>query len=153
MFNFFKKKSSVTAPMSGTLLPLSQVSDPVFASKAMGDGFAVEPTDGGVYSPVSGKVTSIFPTKHAFGLVDEKGHEILVHIGIDTVSLQGEGFEVFVSEGDAVNTATKLAAVDLSVLKAQQKPATTMVIFTNQPELEINIVKSKVIAQAEVLAY
>lgn len=62
MFNFFKKKNSVTAPMRGTLLPLSQVSDPVFASKAMGDGFAVEPTDGGVYSPVSGKVTSIFPT-------------------------------------------------------------------------------------------
>ncbi|PAB00339.1 PTS sugar transporter subunit IIA [Enterococcus canintestini] len=153
MFNFFKKKNQLTAPMSGTLLPLSQVGDPVFASKAMGDGFAVEPTEGIVYAPVTGKVTSIFPTKHAFGLVDEKGNEILVHIGIDTVSLQGEGFEVFVSEGETVNATTKLATVDLSVLKAQQKPATTMVIFTNQPALELNIVKSDVTAQAEVLAY
>ncbi|MGM0138095.1 PTS system, sugar-specific IIA component [Enterococcus sp. DIV0755b] len=153
MFNFFKKKNQLTAPMSGTLLPLSQVGDPVFASKAMGDGFAVEPTEGIVYAPVTGKVKSIFPTKHAFGLVDEKGNEILVHIGIDTVSLQGEGFEVFVSEGETVNATTKLATVDLSVLKAQQKPATTMVIFTNQPALEFNIVKSDVTAQAEVLAY
>lgn len=139
--------------MNGTLLPLSQVNDPVFASKAMGDGFAVEPKNGIVYSPVVGKVTSIFPTQHAFGLVDEKGQEILVHIGIDTVSLQGAGFEVFVSEGTNVTPATKLATVDLAVLKAQQKPATTMVIFTNQPELEIKVTNRDVVAQEEVFAY
>lgn len=128
---FKKKKKEIYCPVNGEVLAIEAVSDPVFASKAMGDGFAVEPTDGVVYSPVIGKVTSVFPTKHAIGLVTEDGLEVLVHIGIDTVALNGEGFDILVTEDTAVTAETQLAQVDLAYLCQEQKPTTTMVIFTN----------------------
>lgn len=132
MFNLFKKKrNEIASPMTGQVIPITEVEDAVFSSKAMGDGFAVQPSEGKVYAPVKGKITSIFPTKHALGLVDEKGLEVLLHIGIDTVELAGNGFDILVQEGAEVDFDTQLATVDLDYLKSQNKSTTTMVIWTN----------------------
>lgn len=136
---FKKKKKEIYCPVNGEVLAIEAVSDPVFASKAMGDGFAVEPTDGAIYSPVAGKVTSVFPTKHAIGLVTEDGLEVLVHIGIDTVALNGDGFDILVAEGADVTADTQLAKVDLAHLRKEQKLTTTMVIFTNLTEQSIKV--------------
>ncbi|EOT27886.1 PTS sugar transporter subunit IIA [Enterococcus saccharolyticus] len=132
MFNLFKKKrNEVASPMTGQVILITEVEDAVFSSKAMGDGFAVKPSERNVYSPIKGKVTSIFPTKYAIGLVDEKGLDVLVHIGIDTVELAGNGFEITVQEGANVDFDTQVATVDLAYLKSKNKPTTTMVIWTN----------------------
>lgn len=140
MFNLFKKKrNEVASPMTGQVIPITEVEDAVFSSKAMGDGFVVRPSEGNVYSSIKGKVTSIFPTKHAIGLVDEKGLEVLVHIGIDTVELAGNGFEITVQEGANVDFDTQLATVDLAYLQSKNKPTTTMVIWTNGAEATLAI--------------
>jgi glucose-specific phosphotransferase system IIA component len=140
MFNLFKKKrNEIASPMTGQVIPITEVEDAVFSSKAMGDGFAVQPSEGKVYAPIKGKITSIFPTKHALGLVDEKGLEVLLHIGIDTVELAGNGFDILVQEGAEVDFDTQLATVDLDYLKSQNKPTTTMVIWTNGESATLDI--------------
>lgn len=103
--------------------------DPVFSSKLLGDGFAIKLKDGRIFSPINGKVVSIFPTKHALGLIDENGLEVLIHIGIDTVSLNGKGFAIFVTEGEKITTKTQLAQVDLNFLKLKSKDSVTIIIF------------------------
>ncbi len=92
----------VASPLTGKVVPLSEVPDQVFSTKMMGDGFAVEPTDGTVVSPVDGTIVNVFPTKHAIGIQSNTGREVLIHFGIDTVKLNGQGFEALVSEGAAV---------------------------------------------------
>ena len=147
---FKKKKKEIYCPINGEVISLETVSDPVFASKAMGDGFAVEPADGSVYAPMAGKIISIFPTKHAIGLVNEDGLELLIHIGIDTVALNGEGFEIQVAEGETVTAETQLAKVDLDHLRKEQKPTTTMVIFTNLADQALNLSTGKYAAKAVI---
>lgn len=115
----------------GQVIELEQVKDPVFAQKMMGDGFAVEPSNGNIVSPVSGTVSSIFPTKHALGLVTEAGLEVLVHIGLDTVSLEGKPFTVRVSEGQQVTAGDLLVTADLGAIQAAGRETTTVVVFTN----------------------
>ena len=115
----------------GQVVALEQVKDPVFAQKMMGDGFAVEPANGNIVSPVSGTVSSVFPTKHALGLVTEAGLEVLVHIGLDTVSLEGKPFEVVVSEGQTVAAGDLLVKADLGAIQAAERETTTVVVFTN----------------------
>ena len=115
----------------GQVIELEQVKDPVFSQKMMGDGFAVEPANGNIVSPVSGTVSSIFPTKHALGLVTAEGLEVLVHIGLDTVSLEGKPFDVKVSEGQAVAAGDLLVKADLGAIKAAGRETTTVVVFTN----------------------
>ena len=115
----------------GQVVALEQVKDPVFAQKMMGDGFAVEPANGNIVSPVSGTVSSIFPTKHALGLVTAEGLEVLVHIGLDTVSLEGKPFDVKVSEGQAVAAGDLLVKADLGAIQAAGRETTTVVVFTN----------------------
>lgn len=137
---FFKKeKNQITAPVDGVVMTLEAVADPVFSSKAMGDGFGIEPTNGAIYAPVAGKVTSIFPTKHAIGLLDEAGNEVLVHMGIDTVSLQGTGFEVAVKEGDIVQPETLLAQMDLDTIRDHGKETTVIVVFTNGQDKRVTV--------------
>lgn len=145
MFKLFKKKAvkEIYSPVDGEIIKLEQVSDPVFSSKSMGDGFAVIPESNQVYSPVNGKVVSVFPTKHAIGLVNDEGLEILIHIGIDTVSLNGQGFNILVTEGETVSNETQLAEVDFSYLAHEQKETTTMVIFTNLSDQTIEVVPGK----------
>ena len=115
----------------GQVVALEQVKDPVFAQKMMGDGFAVEPANGNIVSPVSGTVSSIFPTKHALGIVTEPGLEVLVHIGLDTVSLEGKPFTVHVAEGQKVAAGDLLVTADLDAIRAAGRETSTVVVFTN----------------------
>ena len=115
----------------GQVIAITDVKDPVFSQKMMGDGFAVEPETGKIYSPVAGTVTSVFPTKHALGLLTENGLEVLVHIGLDTVSLEGKPFEVHVSEGQKVAAGELLVTADLEAIKAAGRETSTVVVFTN----------------------
>ena len=115
----------------GEVINIEDVKDPVFSQKMMGDGFAVEPENGHIVSPVAGKVTSVFPTKHALGLVTDNGWEVLVHIGLDTVSLEGKPFEVKVSEGQTVAAGDLLVEADLDAIRAAGRETSTIVVFTN----------------------
>ena len=115
----------------GQVVALEQVEDPVFAQKMMGDGFAVEPANGNIVSPVTGTVSSIFPTKHALGLVTDSGLEVLVHIGLDTVSLEGKPFTVHVSEGQKVAAGALLVTADLDAIREAGRKTSTVVVFTN----------------------
>lgn len=126
------QNNQVVAPVDGQLQPISAVADPVFASKAVGDGFAVKPADGQIYAPIFGRVDSVFPTKHALSLKMDSGVSVLVHMGIDTVDLNGQGFVIHVKAGQRVKPDTLLAEVDLNYLAAQQKDSVIMTIF---PEL------------------
>ena len=122
---------SLASPMTGEAIAMTSVSDPVFASEAMGKGVAIEPTEGGVYAPVSGEVSMVAGSGHAVGLMADDGTEILIHIGIDTVELNGEPFTVKVAAGDKVKAGDILVEADLAKIKAAGKPATTMLIVTN----------------------
>ena len=115
----------------GQVIDLADVKDPVFSQKMMGDGFAVEPENGKIYSPVAGTVTSVFPSKHAIGLVTDNGLEVLVHIGLETVSLEGKPFEVHVSEGQKVAAGDLLVTADLEAIKEAGRETSTIVVFTN----------------------
>jgi glucose-specific phosphotransferase system IIA component len=129
-------KTTFVSPLKGTIMPLGDVPDPVFSQKMMGDGFAILPSDGTVVSPVDGTVLTVFPTKHAIGLQSNKGREILIHVGIDTVKLQGEGFEALVAEGDKVRAGQPLLEVDLDAVKDRVPSLITPIIFTNLKEGE-----------------
>ena len=120
----------------GEVIALEQVKDPVFSQKMMGDGFAVEPANGNIVSPVSGTVSSIFPTKHALGLVTEAGLEVLVHIGLDTVSLEGKPFTVHVAEGQKVAAGDLLVTADLDAIRAAGRETSTIVVFTNADAIQ-----------------
>ena len=120
----------------GEVIELEKVQDPVFSQKMMGDGFAVEPANGQIVSPVAGKVTSVFPTKHALGLVTESGLEVLVHIGLDTVSLEGKPFEVKVEEGQTVSAGDLLVEADLEAIREAGRATSTVVVFTNATAIQ-----------------
>ncbi|MDT2846263.1 N-acetylglucosamine-specific PTS transporter subunit IIBC [Enterococcus thailandicus] len=126
----------VYAVATGKVIPITEVGDEVFSQKMMGDGFAVIPESGEIFAPVAGKVTSVFPTKHAIGLVTDSGIEVLVHMGIDTVQLNGEPFTVFVKEGQQVGRGQMLAKVNLASLKASGKEADMIVVFTNPDKID-----------------
>ncbi|MFQ3546243.1 glucose-specific PTS transporter subunit IIBC [Halobacillus rhizosphaerae] len=119
------------SPIKGKVIPITEVPDQVFSGKMMGDGFAIEPEDGKIVSPVNGKVLNVFPTKHAIGLEADNGMEILVHIGIDTVSLKGEGFTALISEGDEVKQGQAMMEVDLDYIKEHATSTVTPIVFTN----------------------
>lgn len=127
----------IKMPLTGRLMPITEVPDPVFAEKMMGDGFAIEPTDGKVYSPVSGKVTNVFPTKHAATFETETGHEVLIHFGLDTVKLGGEGFESHIEQGQEVKAGDLILTVDLENVKAKVPSVITPIVFPNLKENEV----------------
>lgn len=116
---------------AGEVIDLSTVNDPVFSKKMMGDGFAVIPTTGEVVAPITGKVVSIFPTKHAIGMETEEGAEVLIHMGIDTVQMDQPAFEILVTEGQTVEAGAKLAQMNLTEIKNEGKDITIMVVFTD----------------------
>ncbi len=138
---FGKKEEAVQAitlmaPLSGNAVDLSAVPDPVFSEKMMGDGLAIEPSEGVAVSPVEGEIIQVFPTKHAIGIRAKNGAEILIHIGLETVGLKGEGFETFVNEGDKVQPGDKLVAFDLDIIKAKAKSTVTPIIITNTDDAQ-----------------
>ncbi|RLL41134.1 PTS glucose transporter subunit IICBA [Oceanobacillus piezotolerans] len=126
-----KKDEDIVAPMNGEIIPITEVPDEVFAGKMMGDGFAIKPSDGVVVAPVNGKIINIFPTKHAIGIMSEGGKEILIHVGLDTVNLKGEGFEMLIEEGAIVEAGQPLLKADLDYIEKHAKSTVTPVVFTN----------------------
>ncbi|KEZ52737.1 MULTISPECIES: glucose-specific PTS transporter subunit IIBC [Metabacillus] len=133
---------SFVSPMTGEIHPITEVPDQVFSGKMMGDGIAITPSNGTIVSPVDGKILNVFPTKHAIGLESESGNEILIHVGIDTVNLKGEGFEAFVKEGDTVKKGQKLLEVNLDFVKQNAPSIMTPIVFTNLNEGESIVIKS-----------
>lgn len=135
----------ILSPANGDLLDLSEVPDDVFSQKLMGEGFAVESADGDIYAPVSGEIGMIFPTKHAIIIATEDGIEVLIHMGIDTVKMDGRGFELFCEMGQKVKAGDKLAHMDKDVFQAEGYPTVTPVIFTNlDASKKIDIVEGQV---------
>ena len=134
------ESENLAAPMKGNVAPITECPDPTFASKAMGDGFVVFPEDGKFYAPANTEVTMTFPTKHAFGLMTNDGTEILVHIGLDTVELNGEPFTMHVKKGDKVKKGQLLVDVDLKAIEAAGKETATAVVITNGKA--VNLIKS-----------
>lgn len=131
--------AEVVSPLAGQVKPLGQATDPVFSSGVMGQGVVIEPSQGELVSPVNGTVTVLFPTKHAVGMVSEEGIEMLMHIGMDTVSLDGKGFEAHVAQGDKVTVGQKLISFDMDVIKKAGLVTETPVIITNQDDFQADV--------------
>ncbi|KIH71984.1 PTS sugar transporter subunit IIA [Salinicoccus roseus] len=140
--NLFGKKNDVdkeieiTSPLNGKYVKLEDIPDPVFAEKMMGEGFGVDPTDGEVVAPVAGTVMQVFPTNHAVGIKTNNGLEVLIHIGLETVAMEGKGFEGHVSEGDKVEKGDKLVTFDMDLVKSEANSTISPVIITNSDVLE-----------------
>ncbi len=133
------ESAEVVSPLAGQVKPLSQATDPVFSSGVMGQGVVIEPSQGELVSPVNGTVTVLFPTKHAVGIVSEEGVEMLMHIGMDTVSLDGKGFVAHVEQGDKVVVGQQLISFDMDVIKKAGLVTETPVIITNQDDFQADV--------------
>ena len=133
------KTAQLVSPLAGQVKPLSQATDPVFSSGVMGQGVVIEPSQGELVSPVNGTVTVLFPTKHAVGIVSEEGVELLMHIGMDTVSLDGKGFEAHVTQGDKVVVGQQLISFDMEVIKEAGLVTETPAIITNQDDFQADV--------------
>lgn len=144
------KLDTIVSPGTGKLIDLSQVNDEMFASKALGDGFAIELSEGKIIAPFNGKVITAFPTGHAFGILDDLGHEVLIHVGINTVDLNGEGFDVKVKQGDHVKQGEVLVEVDLDKLKAANIDSTTMIIFTSGEKVTLKKTNQEIVAGIKI---
>jgi glucose-specific phosphotransferase system IIBC component len=138
-----KANEVFVSPIKGEIKPITEVPDSVFSGKMMGDGFAILPSEGTVVSPVDGKIVNVFPTKHAIGIVSDGGREILIHVGIDTVNLKGQGFETLVSENDRVEKGQALIKVDLDFVKKNAPSIITPVVFTNLKQGEKVVLKKQ----------
>ncbi|MBO1513810.1 PTS sugar transporter subunit IIA [Metabacillus bambusae] len=143
--SLFGKKEKVTnesifAPLTGKLLDIEEVPDPVFSQKLMGEGMAIEPTEGVIVAPIDGQVIQVFHTKHAIGLRSQTGLELLIHIGLETVSMNGDGFDVHVKEGQKVKVGDPLITADLSLIREKAASTITPIVITNSDILE-NITK------------
>ncbi|WP_050180294.1 PTS sugar transporter subunit IIA [Domibacillus robiginosus] len=121
----------LVSPMSGEVISLEEVPDPVFSQKMMGDGIAVNPSEGKVVAPADAKVLNVFPTKHAIGLETAEGLELLIHVGLDTVNMKGEGFDVKVSEGDQVKKGDVLLTYSLELVREKAASIITPLIISN----------------------
>ena len=137
LFDFMKgkKENVIAAPVKGECIPISEVADPTFAEEILGKGMAIKPTEGKFYAPADGTISTLFPTGHAIGLTTSEGVELLIHVGIDTVEMKGDGFKSHVKEGQRVKKGDLLLTMDLEKIKAAGHPATIMVAVTNSDDL------------------
>jgi PTS system beta-glucosides-specific IIC component/PTS system sucrose-specific IIC component len=131
----------ISAPVDGRLVKIEEVPDKTFADKILGDGFAIEPSNGKVFSPVDGKILMAFETGHALAVGSENGGEILVHFGIDTVKLNGEGFKLLVKKGDVVKKGDPILEVDLEAVNKNAPSSITPVVITNSKDFDITLIK------------
>lgn len=141
-------KQAIYAPLSGNVISLEKVADPTFSQKMMGEGLAIEPSTGKVVAPFSGKVVQLFPTKHAIGLESDTGIELLIHIGLETVSLDGEGFDAFVKQGDRVQKGDTLLIFDMDLIKKKGFNLVTPIIITNSAEWSLSNLTTNTSIQA-----
>lgn len=138
---FFRKKAkeidqNIYTFVEGDRVPLESVSDQVFAKKMMGDGVAIQPKHTQIYAPCSGTVSVVFPTGHAYGITRDDGIEILIHLGINTVELEGEGFETKVSQGDTVKQGEILGTADWNLIASKDRETVSMIIVTSGQNIE-----------------
>ena len=144
-------KEEFASPLEGKLVPITEVPDQVFSERMMGDGFAIIPNDGVVVSPVDGEIISVFPTKHAISIKSDTGHEIIIHVGIDTVKLNGQGFEPKIADGDKIKKGQMLMTFDLNYIKSNAKSTITPIVLTNlQSGEKIKLVKQDEVKLGEV---
>ena len=158
VFNLFKKKNKMTqvlACVNGILIPLKEVKDEVFRSGAIGRGIAIKPTGSKIYSPVDGTIKMIFPTNHAVGIETQEGLEFILHIGIDTVGLKGEGFKKIAEEGQVVKAGDLLIQVDFNMLEEKGYCTDTLLILTTEEEradfLEVRTYGQKVVGKKDAV--
>lgn len=135
----FDKKIDIYAPTSGNIKKIEDVNDEIFSARLMGNGFAIEPTSNKIYSPVKGKITSIFPSKHAISIQTKSKQDILIHIGLETVELNGEGFDIKVTEGESVDYKTELISVDFDFIKKSNKETDVIVVLLESEDKILNI--------------
>lgn len=143
-----EEQLAVYAPSKGELIPISEVADPVFSEKMMGDGFAVLPEANEVFAPISGTILNVFPTKHAIGIQTDNGLEVLLHMGINTVDLKGEPFTLYVEEGQRIARGQLIAVVDLEMLEKAGKKSDMIVVFTNGAAVKELAIRSNALVQA-----
>ena len=129
-------EEAIVAVSNGELVAIEDVPDPTFSQKMIGDGAAIKPIDGRVVSPVEGEILQVFPTKHAIGIRTAGGAEILIHIGLETVNMDGEGFTAHVKEGDKVKIGDLLVDYDLELVKEKASSTLIPIVITNHEELE-----------------
>lgn len=157
MFNLFKKeKKSFVAPISGTIIKLKDVKDEVFSSGMMGIGLAIDPNEDVFVAPYDGTITLVPETKHAFGMKLSNGIELLVHIGMDTVNLGGEGFEVLVKEGQKVSQGTPIIKLDLDFFKSKDIALITPIIILNHDDYSIEIIDNQekcIVQETEIIKF
>ena len=146
--NLPEEQLAVYAPSKGELIPISEVADPVFSEKMMGDGFAVLPEANEVFAPISGTILNVFPTKHAIGIQTDNGLEVLLHMGINTVDLKGEPFTLYVEEGQRIARGQLIAVVDLEMLEKAGKKSDMIVVFTNGAAVKELAIRSNALVQA-----
>lgn len=139
MFQFFKKRSAeeLVAMADGKCIPIEQVNDPAFAEKALGDGIAIVPENNVIVAPCDGTLTMVASTKHAVGMTREDGLELMIHVGIDTVALQGEGFEILAKEGTLVKKGQPILSYDAQKMQEREIDMTTMLILLNHTDYEM----------------
>jgi glucose-specific phosphotransferase system IIA component len=153
MFGFFKKnkKVKIISPMEGSVVSLKEVPDEVFSKGLLGDGIAIMPSSGTIVSPMTGIVSRIFSTNHAFLISNKNGIEVMVHIGLDTVELKGEGFKRLIKEGSKVNAGVPIISVNLEYLKSKEKNIITPILINCEKPIEINKHKVGTIREGESL--
>lgn len=145
-------ETEIYSPMNGKVSSITKSNDEAFSSKAMGDGIVVDPLDGNVYAPVDGFVKFVFPTKHALGFTTNTGLDIMIHCGINTVNLNGEGFEIFVEEGQKVSKGEKLLSYDLTFVESKGCDIQTMMAFTNAKDKEVSVLENENAVIADQIA-
>lgn len=157
MFNLFRRKKKdngvkVQAVVSGNLIAITEVKDDVFSKKMLGDGYAIKPSAGQVVAPLSGEITTLFPTKHAIGIKTPEGLEVLIHLGLDTVELKGAPFTVNVQKGQQVKAGQALATMDLKQITSKGYDDTCIVVYTNMDVLKsVSAVEDKTVASGDVV--
>jgi sugar PTS system EIIA component len=152
LFGKKTREENITAPLTGRIFSLENVPDPVFSQKMMGEGFAIEPTNGEVVAPIDGEIVQLFHTKHAIGLKTENGAEIIIHVGLETVAMEGEGFTAHVKEGSKVKKGDKLLTVDLGKVREKAKSTVTPVVVTNSADSEkISLVATDSVIKGETV--
>jgi PTS system glucose-specific IIA component len=150
---FKKRKLQIYAPVNGEIVSLEQVPDPVFSQKMMGEGIAIMPDKGNIHAPVEGTVVLVSDTKHAIGLRSDDGTEILIHIGLETVALKGEGFTVLVAAGDKVSVGQALIEVDWDYIREHAKSIITPIVITNSAEknVQLEITKEGIMGETVIM--
>ena len=144
--------ASIYAPIAGKVIKLSDLQDEAFASGAMGEGIAIEPSEGKVYAPCDGEISALFPTGHALGITAKTGAEILIHIGMDTVTLNGQGFLAKAKSGEKVKKGQLLLEFDMEYIQSQNLPLTTPVVITNSADMaELKTASVESVSNADII--